>query len=452
MERHRKIMVSWLRRLLSVDQIVDAHKRRRTMLVGIATLTALFFTLSLLSIRFIAGFAQHQATNQESLLLLSLVALLIAANIYLLRRGLVNLASIILLNLILLCCLRGSLTWGIDLYTINILYPLLILLAAILLGRRFAFLFLLLIMFALTSIFVAHEMKWFMPNHGWRAGAPSIFNLLTLLAAYVLMSLFAWLTVRQLENSLHQEQQLNRQLQHAKTHLEAQVRARTRSLEKLQLEQLLGVSNFVELGKLTAGLLHDLKQPLSVLHIAAANHPDQSLRESLMEIDDLLLLQQRQSAVSPHYEMFSVLTEVQRVVSLCKYKLQAVRARVVIQSNNDLDLYADRAVFHKVLANLLINAIESLSETAANRHILLSWRRNRLGLRLSVKDFGRGMTQAESAKLFTPRFSTKNSLGLGLYLANETMQQAYGTTISFRSEIAKGSTFTIYIKNRFIRV
>ncbi len=431
MERCRQGLVGWLRRLLSADQIVDTHKRRRTLLLGAILLIALSFTLSLLVIRIFTEFIVHDDASQIGFDVFFIVISALLLGIYLLRRGLVQVVAFALLSLFLLCCLHGSFTWGIDLYTINIIYPLLILLAAVLFGRRFAFLMLFTVMLSLSVIFFLHDQEIVAVSREWRLGGPDIFNLLTIVLAYLFMSLVAWLTVREIERALLAEQALNAKLRTA-------------------LNQLLSVSTFVEMGKLSAGLLHDLKQPLSVLHILAKDAHDEQLQNSLAEIDDLLVLNQSQRVQRPHFELFSLHAEANRIISLFKYKLAEQGAKVILQSKADFDLYADRQVFHKVLTNLLMNAIEALQPETTNRHILISWARNRLGLKITVKDFGVGMTIEQQQQLFTPRFSAKDSLGLGLYLSNEAMRRAYQTKISFRSEFGFGSSFTIHIKNRYL--
>jgi len=430
--------------------VIDERKKRRILLIAVANIATILFVLFLIFIRFLTIFADHDGAHQENFTTLFAILFILIGSFYLLRKGWPDFTAVIILFLMLFSCLRGSWIWGIDLYTINAIYPILILLSALLLGRRFAFLFLMLIISSLTVIYFAHRSEIVSVSHTWRMGTPSIYNLLTIISTYAFISLLSWMTVRELEKSLTRTTQLNVNLQKAKSHLEEKVKERTRALEKLQLEQLLSVSSFVELGKLSAGLLHDLRQPLSVLHLLAARYKEQDFTDALSEISTLLSLNQRQTNCSANSELFSLQQEVAGVISLFKYKLDDCSARIVIQNTSDLDLYADRAVFHKVLANLLINAIESLSSQSANRTILISWQRNRLGVKLFVKDFGAGINQEDQVLIFTPRFSSKGSLGLGLYLSNQSMKEIYGTAITFRSDVNRGSIFIMHIKNKFI--
>ena len=61
----------------------------------------------------------------------------------------------------------------------------------------------------------------------------------------------------------------------------------------------------------------------------------------------------------------------------------------------------------------------------------------------TIKDNGSGISEANYSKVFVPNFSTKNSgMGLGLAICRKITESANGT-ISFVSEVNKGTTFTV---------
>ena len=62
---------------------------------------------------------------------------------------------------------------------------------------------------------------------------------------------------------------------------------------------------------------------------------------------------------------------------------------------------------------------------------------------ISVQDTGAGIPQEIKPKLFTPLFTTKSKgQGFGLVVVKR-MTESLGGTISFESELGKGTTFTI---------
>jgi two-component system sensor histidine kinase HydH len=62
---------------------------------------------------------------------------------------------------------------------------------------------------------------------------------------------------------------------------------------------------------------------------------------------------------------------------------------------------------------------------------------------ITIKDTGVGIPPEVQAKLFTPMFTTKaKGQGLGLAVVKRLIE-AQGGTISFQSQVGKGTTFTV---------
>jgi signal transduction histidine kinase len=117
-------------------------------------------------------------------------------------------------------------------------------------------------------------------------------------------------------------------------------------------------------------------------------------------------------------------------------------------------LLASKEKLTQVLANLLMNAVESFDDsTALDKSIFIKLKRNRHYLVIEVKDYGSGISDDNLPKLFSPRFSTKmenQGLGLGLYFCQETMEDYFDSRITVSSKLGEGSTFSLRIKNKFI--
>jgi NtrC-family two-component system sensor histidine kinase KinB len=105
----------------------------------------------------------------------------------------------------------------------------------------------------------------------------------------------------------------------------------------------------------------------------------------------------------------------------------------------------DKASFYRVLANLMSNAIKF---TPGGGAIEISGGTAGDAVVIRVRDTGRGIPQENSARIFQrfPRTDGKNgfqsSTGLGLYVCRQLVE-AHGGTISFESEVGKGTTFTV---------
>jgi two-component system, OmpR family, phosphate regulon sensor histidine kinase PhoR len=111
-------------------------------------------------------------------------------------------------------------------------------------------------------------------------------------------------------------------------------------------------------------------------------------------------------------------------------------------------LEVDRAAVAGSLLNLLQNAFKYTGE---DKRIALRVARERKGVAISVQDNGVGIARAEQRKVFERFYriddlltrSTEGS-GLGLAIAQRIIR-AHGGDITLRSELGKGSTFTIYL-------
>ena len=97
--------------------------------------------------------------------------------------------------------------------------------------------------------------------------------------------------------------------------------------------------------------------------------------------------------------------------------------------------------------NLLVNARDAVGDEG---WIRVSTRAAHDGERsfaeIVVEDGGCGIPQADLAHLFEPFFTTKGTHGTGLGLAvTWGIVEAHGGTIDVRSEVGKGSRFTVRV-------
>jgi signal transduction histidine kinase len=105
----------------------------------------------------------------------------------------------------------------------------------------------------------------------------------------------------------------------------------------------------------------------------------------------------------------------------------------------------DRLRMDQVVSNLLTNAIKY----GRGKPIELTISSDMSGARISIRDYGPGISEADQARIFN-RFERAGSirsfggLGLGLYIARQIVA-AHAGTISIESEVGNGATFIIDI-------
>lgn len=129
------------------------------------------------------------------------------------------------------------------------------------------------------------------------------------------------------------------------------------------------------------------------------------------------------------------------------FRVDAVKKDTTIELNceKNISIFADKNMLETILRNLISNAIKFTNNGTIN----LSCYQHNDEIILTVKDSGIGMKSNELNKLFKkeekfskPGTDNEKGTGLGLILIKELVEQHNGT-IDVKSEIGKGSVFTI---------
>ena len=224
-------------------------------------------------------------------------------------------------------------------------------------------------------------------------------------------------------------------------------------------EQLLKSEKMAAIGRLSSGVIHEVKNHLSPLMLAdfvAEQYPDdediQEMTEMVIEarsrildlVDEIRMFARgdtREYNMLPH-----VMSEVvQRVVRFVSCDAKVRRSNIKYTCIEDAQVIMDAERIRQVLINLLQNAADALQNTE-NPQI-----RVRVFVKMSyscvsVTDNGVGIPQELQSKIFDPLFTTKgeNGLGLGLDICKRLVRAHKGELIC-SSQLNKGTTFTMMI-------
>jgi two-component system NtrC family sensor kinase len=239
--------------------------------------------------------------------------------------------------------------------------------------------------------------------------------------------------------------------------LERRVEERTHQLREAQ-DQLIQSEKLASLGKMAAGVAHEINNPLTSImlntHLLLEETGDGSeARESLTLVAEeaarcaqivsgLLNFARQTPATTVRADVNEI---IERTVQL--HEKQASVRNIRIERDLDRSLPAinlDKNKIQQVFSNLTINACEAMPDGGSLR-ITSRLSRDGTGIEIVFTDTGVGIPRDNIPKLFDPFFTTK-SLGTGLGLAvSYGIVRQRGGTIEVRSEVGRGSTFTVRI-------
>jgi signal transduction histidine kinase len=213
------------------------------------------------------------------------------------------------------------------------------------------------------------------------------------------------------------------------------------------------------LGRLSAGLLHEINNPLNYALTAlevARNHPgahgDDDLGEILQDIDEGM---QRIRAITSELRAFAYPAKDQHRPFLLAeaagsaIQLTAHESRDISIENDiarDVLALGSRTHIAQVLINLLSNAIRAVRQMAALRppEIHVDCRLERERVVVTVRDNGEGIRPEALERIFDPFYTTQDvgeGMGMGLSIC-QTIIRNHGGELRARSTLGAGTEFS----------
>ncbi len=233
-----------------------------------------------------------------------------------------------------------------------------------------------------------------------------------------------------------------------------------REVKRLEKE-LIQSERLAAMGQATAGIAHGVKNILHGMKLGAfmvekgleENKSDllskgwNLVGKNIGRISRMTLDMLSYARSSPLALQSCSLNEiVDQVCDLMEEKASQRRIDLVRDLDESLPLVTvEPEGIHSCLLNLVTNAIEAFPETGSGGQITISSQvEPDAGVRLAVKDTGRGMSKELQEQVFEYLYSTKGARGTGLGLAiTQKIIHEHGGSIRVESEPQKGSCFTI---------
>ncbi len=295
------------------------------------------------------------------------------------------------------------------------------------------------------------------------------------------------------EHAVNQEKEKQQILSTQNETLEKQVKERTAELVASQ-NQLIQSEKLASLGELTAGIAHEIQNPLNFVN----NFSELSV-ELIQEIKSPLtpdggILDGQKVDMELIDDVVQNLTKInehgKRASSIVTGMLEHSRASTGVKELTDINKLADeylRLSYHglrakdknfnadfefiadpdlpkinvipqdigRVLLNIINNAFQAVQQKAqsskgteakSNPKVEIRTQLSDNKVEIKIKDNGSGMSEATKAKIFQPFFTTKptgQGTGLGLSLAYDIITKGHGGTLEVVSTEGVGSEFII---------
>jgi signal transduction histidine kinase len=259
-----------------------------------------------------------------------------------------------------------------------------------------------------------------------------------------------------LAKSLIDQQELQFRLEDKAAEVE-EYAARMEGLAEDRGKQLKDSERMAAIGQ-TAGMVgHDIRNPLqailSELYLQkndVSSLPEgevkKTLQDSIMHIEENLLyinkivadLQDFARPLNPRKEEVDVDQSLKEAVAMVSVP---ENIKVVISKEEGLPkLTADTTMLKRILVNLTQNAVQAMPNGG---QLTINSRLQNSNIVISVSDTGEGIPEEVRSRIFTPLMTTKSKgQGFGLAVVKR-MTEAQGGTITFESEVGKGTKFNL---------
>lgn len=221
-------------------------------------------------------------------------------------------------------------------------------------------------------------------------------------------------------------------------------------------EQLRHADRLATIGQLSAGVAHELNEPLgNILAFAQLASKEAGLpAQAARDLDKIVATSLHAREIIKKLMLFARQTPPQKkpvdlnaVVEDGLYFLESRCVKQGVSVERRLapelpEIAADPSQLNQVLVNLAVNAVQAMP---AGGTLTIATRRSGDCVVLSVEDTGVGMDAEVQSRIFTPFFTTKDvneGTGLGLPVVHGIVSSHEGT-IAVRSEPGRGARFEI---------
>ena len=223
--------------------------------------------------------------------------------------------------------------------------------------------------------------------------------------------------------------------------------------------ELAHVTRVATLGEMTASIAHEVNQPLSAIvnnanaclrwltadNIEEARQSTERIRADARRAGEIInRIRSFAKKASPQKDWMDINHTVRDVIALARSEVERNYVALETELSHDPPLiFADRMQLQQVILNLIINAVEAMSEMSGGpRQLLIRTDTDESrGIVVAVHDAGPGLKPEDLHRLFTPFYTTKpQGMGMGLAICRSIIE-AHGGHLWATPTDDRGATF-----------
>jgi signal transduction histidine kinase len=285
--------------------------------------------------------------------------------------------------------------------------------------------------------------------------------------------------------AFRENQALTKELKALSEDLERRVEERTRELEDSR-NRLSASEKLASLGRLTAGLAHEINTPLAAArnallqaktladeyrasiaiptvtaedHQAIASELGATLKDSDNALERLgefvrrMRSHTRSSGTSLDFDPRKVAADAS---AMLEHRARKMGIQLVLEPlTESIQIHGDPSRFTQVVSNLLVNAMDACEERKdVPGQVTVQFARQLGKVVMTVKDNGSGISTEVLPKIFEPMFTTKDvgkGTGLGLSIVHNIITGHMNGEIRVDSMVGKGTSFYLSFPDSSVR-
>lgn len=217
-------------------------------------------------------------------------------------------------------------------------------------------------------------------------------------------------------------------------------------------EQLVLKERLAALGEVSAGIAHEIRNPLGViagyarLLLKSLDERDGQKREIVLgilkEVDEINSVMEELLRFSRNEPMNKTNINLTKTIKDVVESLQE-NERITYLTDRPLFIKADEELLKKAFKNLIKNGLEAAERVWVD--IRAENVKEQPWVIITIRDNGKGIPKEDRNKIFMPFYTTKEGgSGIGLSLTQKIVM-AHGGKITVQSKAGEGSTFEVFL-------